>query len=387
MKRFVSVLLLTILWNGVPSILLDRGSLEPQKEEERMLAVNPEIVKTIEEMIGEDRKDHYTIDNTDNSTTFTWKGKNAFIKITSSEDQKETNIEFENQLEKAVLQLNNINLTNKESDDYVSIRDNYVRAFLESSDKIIEDDKDLESTILEILESLNVEGLAFNKALKEFTEVMPETPDTEDAETHNDANKNKQIVLVYEIKHKTKEVQLHSNYFTSSFIVNIRTREYLEAELNKLVRDAYKHAKRMVRFNTSNQESITHNLECSDVKEAFLAVNAEFGLVKNTEETPNGDSTDFNVEGGHTIGYKCGGVDFIEVEVQYQRGSESEEGASPEPKKFIQGFMKSSLYDLRPVLESFFDDIFLHAARAFGIPEPNSSMAENKKKRIKRVRA
>ena len=73
--------------------------------------------------------------------------------------------------------------------------------------------------------------------------------------------------------------------------------------------------------------------------------------------------------------------------MSYQRAAP--EGAAgkataPARKMFKQGFMKTSLYNLVPVAMSFFDDISVHARRAFGMPDPERKFF--RKEATKKVR-
>ena len=390
MKRFVGILLLSIYWTGSSALLLDRGSVETPKSEERSLESEQNYMQIVKDMIEDVSSNNLVEEDAGSSKTlYLDNSKKAFIKVTTPQDNKEVTLSFENELEKALLQLNNIDLSNKESDDYLNIKNKYVKAFVDGSKEIIESDEALESTIYDISKSMKVEGLVFNEQLKEFAEEsVGEANPEDDQDVQKNGASKKRIVLVYEIKTGTNyEVILHSTYFSSSFFVNIKTRAYLEKELYKLVTDAYKHAKRMVRFNTSNQDSISHTIDCESVKAALTAVNEEFKLITDTEGSVSDNTVTYAVKDGHSISYTCNEGDFISVDVQYQRQSADGQSEAPEPKVFLQGFMKSSLYDLKPVIESFFDDIFLHAARAFGFPEPNTTSAERKAKRVKRMRA
>lgn len=385
MKRFISILLMTILLDSAFSLILDVGKSTQTVIRERELGADPEFVSIIKKMLPENISPNVEAVQEDDSTTLYINGdRTAYIKIsTTNKEGKEHTINFDNRLEKALLQLSNIDLSNESSDDYLSIKEKYVTAFVKSSEAIIDNDKTLESTIYEIAADLAIPNLTYNPELNEFKEssasAVSNSPDSA-----QDNSKN-QVVLVVEFKDKPNfEVILHSNYFSSSFFVNIRTRAYLESELKKLVNEAYKHAKRMIRFNTSNQESITHNIDCKSVKTALLKINEGFNLVTDNDPAGDGKSVTYTVGDGHSLGYDCLDGDFVSVSAWYQRKKDNAESEASAKKEFLQGFMKSSLYDLTPVIESFFDDIFLHAIRAFGIPEPVLNVAE---RRVKKVRA
>lgn len=392
MKIFLSTLLISLAMRGAVSLTLDAGA--DQKEvQARSLMSREELAEKIKGMLPGESSGSASVEVEGNASIIYLDGsKTAFIKVSTEDEEKQVTVEFQNSLEKALLQLNNIDLSNDSSDDFINVRDKYVLEFAQSSSRIINSDDELEQSVYEISNELQFDGLQYNNELKTFTEKDQGGIDNagDDAASPADSSKRTDIlVLRFEIKKDSKfEVILHSNYFSSSIFVNIRTKEYMHTELQKLIADAYKHAKRMVRFNTSNKDSISHTLECSNVLAALKEVDTEFKVLQEegkVAEDPN--TTTYTTVGGHSLQVKCiDSSDFIGVEAQYQR--KAADGAeAPLPKVFVQGFMKSSLYDLVPVVQSFFDDMLLHAIRAFGLPEPAPSKAARSVKRAKRVRA
>ena len=272
-------------------------------------------------------------------------------------------VEFKNEIEKATLEVENVDINAEKEAEQLKTK--YVDPFVHDSKQILAENQ-IAPIVKKAIESngrfdVKEEGGVFNLT---------------DKEAKDESSKLAFIVkLNMAGASKVPEVEIHSSYFTSSFLVNIKTEAYISGELNKTLNNALKHARRMQAFNTSNREQITHNFKCDKVKEAFDTIMSEMGWPAS-QGSAGEDASDgaADIGNGHTVGFKCAlDGSFLKVTSGFANDAaalnlDSEEEA---PNLFHQGFVTESLYDLTPVAESLFEEVAEYSRRALGHLQPD----------------
>ena len=365
MKPFLSLFFFLTLANITTQLTFDLGtpsqSQQPkQRQLQEFATYLPKIVDKVESFIpkpeiakaaapGESAKDGQTY-----TTTLKSNASISYSAVTRGDVNSGVKIEFKNEIESGVLELENVDVDAESA----FIKEKYVDKFLKDSGQIIPDDK----VAAEVKAAIEANG---NFAVAEEAGLYKLTD-------KNEKDASKQLSFIVKLNPgaggKTPEVEIHSSYFTSSFLVNIKTKTYIQGELNKTLNNALSHAKRMQRFNTSNRDQITHKFECSNAGTAFTEIckGANVGgddVVKGTCALKE-DKVEFKCEQDG---------DFLKVTAGFASGADEVPLDSEEakPNLFHQGFVTQSLYDLTPVAESFFEEVVEYARRALGHLEPS----------------
>lgn len=361
---------LALLFSMSLQLTFDLGNPEPAPERKlkEFVAYLPEIVAKVESLATAAGAKITTkaagVDKPNPAQTYTTALENNASISYSAVKQNDANsgvkIEFKNDIEKGILELENVNV--EEESDFIKTK--YVDPFVKDSGQILADAAIAGAVKAAITANGNFD-VAEEAGLFKLT----------DKGAQDETSKLAFIVkLNMAGASKVPEVEIHSSYFTSSFLVNIKTATYINGELNKTLNNALKHARRMQAFNTSNRDQITHNFKCDKVSEAFDAVCRDFGWQAAPSGGEDASEGTVDIGGGDTVGFKCVlDGDFLKVTAGFSNqdtpldlNSEAEA-----PNLFHQGFVTQSLYDLTPVAESLFEEVAEYSRRALGHLQPD----------------
>lgn len=366
-----TILSLIFLFTLSSQITIDKGtSSSPQRSLKEFVTYLPEVVTLVEGLIADSGGAIGTkvqignqVKPTEKYTTTLNNGATVSYTAAKKEDTNSAvMIEFKNEIEKGVLELENVDLESEKA----FITDKYVKPFINDSNQILPDAKIQETVKKAITGNPHFE-------MKEEAGVFKLTEKDETDET-------KKLAFIVKVipggGGKTSEVEIHSSYFTSSFLVNIKTEIYIMKELEKTLENALIHAKRMQNFNTSDRDQITHEFNCEMVLEAFQTISGKFGAADPTAHfEDNQSSGEAPFDNGDRVQFQClADGPFLKVDAGFAKKDigEINLGAQEyQPNIFHQGFIISSLYDLIPVAESFFEEVYQYAKKALGLLQPS----------------
>jgi hypothetical protein len=366
MKKFT---VLAMLFSLSLQLTFDLGNPDntPERKLKEFVAYLPEIVAKVEALAtasgAKVKAKAAGVDKPNPAQTYTTALENNASIIYSAVKPNDANsgvkIEFKNDIEKGILELENVNV--EEESDFIKTK--YVDPFVKDSQQIIADDQ-IAATVKAAIDTNGKFEVTEDKGIFKLT----------DKEGEADSKLAFIVKLNLAGASKVPEVEIHSSYFTSSFLVNIKTATYITGELNKTLDNALKHARRMQAFNTSNRDQITHNFKCDKVSEAFDAICKDFGWSAAPSGGEDASDGTADIGGGDTIGFKCVlDGDFLKVTAGFSNQATPLDLSSEAeaPNLFHQGFVTQSLYDLSPVAESLFEEVAEYSRRALGHLQPD----------------
>ena len=353
--------ILSLLFALSNQLTFDIGNTQqkPERQLKEFKTYLPEIVAKIESLAGAEvqtpaKPGAEATDAQEYKTVLKSKAVISYAAVSKGDANSGVKITFQNDIEKGVLELENVDVEAESK----FIEDKYVKPFVGDSKQILGDEQ-ITATVEKAIKESGSFDVANEAGLFKLTEKGQ--PD--------ESKKLSFIVKINMAGGKTPEVEIHSSYFTSSFLVNIKTEAYINGELKKTLLNALKHAKRMQAFNTSNRDQITHNFKCEDVGEAFSAV-CEGAVPSNTEAGSGGTCKLENDQ----VSFQCvQDADFLKVTAGFSSAGQTIDlnTTDPKPNLFHQGFVTQSLYDLKPVAESLFEEVVEYARRALGHLNPS----------------
>ena len=177
--------------------------------------------------------------------------------------------------------------------------------------------------------------------------------------------KSEDIIEIY--LEDGKQIYFVTNYFENSFSISIPTEKFIKTEIQILYETVLTHFERMKRFSYSDNET-NSKLDCGKISELFEKTKSHgiFQFSKNSENI-------------FLFSYKNENFPKEDIKMNFTCDFEEEEDfllikvflANDGIMDIIsQSFVTNSLYDLEPVVESFWDEVFDRAVRLYA-PEVN----------------
>ena len=176
---------------------------------------------------------------------------------------------------------------------------------------------------------------------------------------------------------KSESLAFRTNYFENVLTLTMSDRAVIAAEVKKVSEDVVRHLERTKRFSLEaavEDHNAEKTLSCGDLLSLDDGKTLFKALVAKTNAKPAADKGDGSKQvvkltlNGQAVAISCSPVtqdDFELLVVRVDLG-----------KNFlgvVQPFFSKSLYDLRPVAESFFEDVGTQMVQLFGTPKSSQA--------------
>lgn len=279
-------------------------------------------------------------------------------------------IEFKTPLETAKLVANNVDL--KEKDDDFEI-ESFLKHFIKNSKRFL-GDQDLSAL--------------FNQKTKEIATKLSLTiiPDTQNPDTiilalnpNDDKRSNNIIYFTFLVSKLT--LSFKTNFFTNSFTLSNRHSLFFETEIERGLISAQEDLQKMKRLlsNDPLNKDTLNLLNCNSIFSDALFLGK---LNKRTTDfkwtlQKGLNSIRFTSETQKSGDLSC--EDFLtDTKIPYIKFQLKYSVLNNQVLKKTQVFIKESMYDFKPIIETFFNDSLTFLFRFFGTSNPEESIDFNK---------
>lgn len=269
------------------------------------------------------------------------KAKQLQICVASyNENENSISLEFRSPNNRFELEFSNIDINDAASDIQI---DSYVKEYIDSLNDLVLDDSGRKAAI--------EEGIKAGATLLGVADAAV----TADKVTYT--YKNRANSIAYKITGDLLEFT--TDFFQDSIDLNIPLKKFIVFEVKKLTKEIIDHLYQMQRFALSDGESAAQSIKQISCEKIFA--DAEMTGAVTERMTKNGLTA--NVAGsemtiekdGKSVVVSCAPItvgEFTLIEVKADFAA-----ISPNIQPVTQTFLEKSLYNLLPVVNSFFNDL------------------------------
>lgn len=340
-KSCLKLIFLALLFSQpIGSIILTDDNLSSAQ---RWLVLNEQVMGKIKSMI--DAASPTTVVYYDPNKCDAYNPKDEITRIqvcvkSSSDTDNSINLEFRNPNNKFELSFSNINIQDEASDIKI---DPYVDEFIKSLNDLVFDPA-LKKTSIQ-------KGITDGAAAAGASDVRVD--DSKITFKYQD----KENVINYSIKGDMLEFS--TDFFQDSIDLNIPLKKFIEFETKKLVADVIEHLHLMQQFALSDGETAAQSIKTLSCE----SIMANANIIPKFTEKLSKDAIQVTVSGtsvsiqkdGKAVDVGCtlitvGDFSLVELKADFK-------SVSSQINPVTQTFLTKSLYNLLPVVQSFFNDL------------------------------
>lgn len=341
---FQIIFITLILQKQANSIILTDEKVSNQ---ERWLILKDEVMTKIKALVGSSKTE--IVYNENECGKYDPKDVKKRVEICISKHSESDNsisLEFRNPNNRFELSFSNIDINSLSSDIKL---DPYVEEFVKSLEELVFDANEKKDSI--------------KKAIQKGAEDAKATVVSLD---------DSKLVFKYEEKENTINysitgdmLEFSTDFFQDSIDLNIPLKKFIEFETKKLVADVIEHLHLMKQFALSDGETAAQSIKtinCKSIMENNVIMNGlKTRLDKDKITVSQSDTTVTIGKDGKDVKVTCeekqvGDFSLIEIKADFTV-------VSSQINPVTQTFLSKSLYNLLPVIQSFFNDLGVFVTR------------------------